>query len=124
MRLSSPCSRRNVMFIAMALNVDAMTFMPAMPGMMMSRSLAGVSEPMISRNTTGSRNPKNAAVGLRQNCLRSSLNWRQPRATASDTDRLLRLVGGQLEVDVLEARPHNRQVAHGLAARERLGRQV
>src|SRR3954451_14451804 len=124
MRLSSPCSRRKVMFIAIALNVDAITFMPAMPGMMMSRSLAGVSEPMISRKTTGNRKPKNAAVGLRQNCWRSSRNWRQPMAIASDTDRLLLLVGGQLEVDVLEARPHDGQVAHWLPARESLGRQV
>src|SRR6478609_11408976 len=113
------------MFIAIALNVDAITFMPAMPGITMSRSLAGVSDPMISRKTIGSMNPKNAAVGLRQNCLRSSRNWRQPSATASDTDRLLfRLLGRELEVDVLEARPHDRQLAHGAAARQRLGREV
>src|SRR4051794_30498759 len=122
MRLSSPCSRRNVMFIAIALNVDASRFMPAMPGITMSRSLAGVSEPMISRKTIGSMKPKNAAVGLRQNCLRSRRNWRQPSATASDTDDLL--LRGELEVDVLEARPRHGQLAHRAAAGERLGGQL
>src|SRR5436190_1700090 len=111
------------MFMAIALNVEAITFMPAMPGITMSRSLAGVSDPMISRKTTGSMNPKNAAVGFRQNCLRSRRNWFQPRATTSDTDRLL-LLGGQLEVDVLEARPHDGQLAHRGPAGERLGRQL
>src|SRR5690349_5484858 len=123
MRLRRPCSRRKVMFIAIALNVDAITFMPAMPGITMSRSLAGVSDPTISRKTIGSMNPKNAAVGLRQNCLRSRRNWRQPMATASDTDDLLRLVRRQLEVDVLEARPHDGQVADRGTARQRLRRQ-
>src|SRR3954454_6943398 len=124
MRLSNPCSRRNVMFIAIALNVDASRFMPAMPGITMSRSLAGVSEPMISRKTIGSRKPKNAAVGLRQNCLRSRRNCRQPKATASDTDGLLCLFGRELEIDVLEARPHDRQLAYRAAARQRLGGQL
>src|SRR4051812_16049671 len=124
MRLSSPCSRRNVMFIAIALNVEAMTFMPAIPGITMSRSLAGVIDPMISRNTIGSRKPKNAAVGLRQNCRRSRRNCRQPRAS-SDTDRILRrLVGRQFEVDVLEARPHDRQLADRAATGQRLGGQL
>src|SRR4051812_11832214 len=123
MRLSSPCSRRNVMFIAIALNVDASRFMPAMPGITMSRSLAGVSEPMISRKTIGSTKLKNAAVGLRQNCLRSRRNCRQPRTAASDMDRLLRF-GGQLEVDVLEAGARDGQLAHGAAAGERVGGQL
>src|SRR6478609_8249532 len=112
------------MFIAIALNVYAITFMPAMPGITMSRSLAGVSDPMISRKTIGSMNPKNAAVGLRQNCLRSRRNCRQPSATASDTDRLLLLLGRELEVDVLEARPHDSQLPDRRSARQRLGRQI
>src|SRR5689334_3843653 len=108
--------------MARALNDDAMTFIPAIPGTTMSRLSCGVIAPMISRKTSGSRKLKNAAVGLRQNWRRSSRNWRQPRATASDTGRLP--VGGQLEVDVLERRPGDGQVAHGAAAGERLGRQL
>ena len=62
------------MFIARALNVVAMTLMPAMPGTITSR-FAWLPEkiaPNSARNSSGRKKLKNAAVGLRQNILRSS----------------------------------------------------
>src|SRR5437868_2343728 len=107
-----------------ALNVEAITFIPAIPGTTMSRWAWSVSAPMISRKTSGSTKPKNAAVGLRQNCLRSRRNWRQPKVNASDTDRLLGFLGGQLEIDVLEARARDSELPQRASARQRLRRQV
>src|SRR3954470_16353266 len=107
--------------MASAVNVEAITFIPAIPGTTMSRLSCGVIDPMISRKTIGRKKLKKAAVGLRQNCLRSRRNWRQPRVRASDTDGLL---GGQLEVDVLERRAGDGEVAHGAAAGEGLAGQL
>src|SRR3954468_19976861 len=100
MRLSTPCSRRNVTFIASALNVVDMMDMPAMPGTITFRSLCEPLKiaPNSPRNSSGSRKLKNAALGLRQNIRRSSRNWYQASVSVSDMGGLRRL-GGQLEVD-------------------------
>src|SRR3954453_7934067 len=118
------------MFIASALNVVDITLMPAMPGTITSR--LSWSPPKIApnsaRNRSGRKKLKNAPDGLRQNIRRSRRYWFQARTAESGTGgRLLRLglrFGGQLEVDVLERRPRDRQVAQRLAARERGAREL
>src|SRR5215218_851508 len=130
MRLSTPCSRRNVMFMASALNVVDMMLMPAMPGTITSK--VSWSPPKIApnraRNSSGRKKLKNAADGLRQNIRRSRRYWCHARTADSATGgRLLRLgglLGGQLEVDVLERGARHRQVAQPLAARERRAREL
>src|SRR3954463_16341672 len=119
MRLSTPDSRRNVRLKASAENVVESTLMPAMPGTMTSRSswLSLKIAPKKARNSSGSRKLKNAALGLRQKSLRSRRYWRQVR-TASD------LIGGQLQVDLLERRAHDLEVLEALAAAEGIARQL
>ena len=75
------------MFMASALNVVAMTLMPAMPGTITSRSSWSPPKiaPNSARKSSGSTKLKNAAVGLRQNIRRSRRYWRQARAAASVT---------------------------------------
>src|SRR5919107_4439065 len=128
MRFSTPCSRRNVRFIASALNVVDITLMPAMPGTITSRLswLPPKIAPKSARNSSGRKKLKNAADGLRQNIRRSRRYWCQARTAESGTGRrLLRLrLGRQLEVDVLERRARHRQVAQRLAARERPAREL
>ena len=70
------------MFIASATNVVDMTLMPAMPGTITSRSvwLPANTAPNRNRNSSGRTKLKNAALGLRQNILRSRRYWRQVRA--------------------------------------------
>src|ERR1700726_3196294 len=125
-RLSTPDSRRKVMLYASAMNVADMTLMPAMPGTITLRScwLFENAAPKIASSNSGSRKLKNAALGLRQNSLRSSRYWRQSRTVASAMphrpgagadvargDRLrLDQLGGQLEIDVLETRPRDAQL--------------
>src|SRR3954453_20531733 len=120
MRLSTPCSRRNVRFIASALNVVDMTLMAAMPGTITFRLLWSPPKiaPNRARNRSGRKKLKNAADGLRQNIRRSSRYWCQARTAVSATGgrslglgagRVLRRLGRQLEVDVLEGRPRDRQ---------------
>src|SRR5262249_33634075 len=117
MRLSTPCSRRNVTFIASALNVVAMTLMPAMPGTITFRFfwLPLKIAPNSARNSSGRKKLKNAAVGLRQNIRRSKRDWCQARVAAAAIGGLL---GGELEVAVLERRTRDAQVAQRLAAGE------
>src|SRR4051812_39211761 len=115
------------MFIASALNVVDITLMPAMPGTITSR--LSWSPPKIApnsaRNRSGRKKLKNAAVGLRQNIRRSRRYWCQARVAASAIDlRLLGLLGGELEGDVLECRARHRQVPHPLAAGERRAREL
>src|SRR5690349_9871819 len=104
-RLSTPCSRRNVMLKASAVKVVDITLIPAIPGTITFRScwLPWKIAPKNARNSSGSRKLKNAALGLRQNRRRSSRYWRQARTAIS---AILLLVGRvarrQLEVDVLE----------------------
>src|SRR3954449_114974 len=136
MRLRTPCSRRNVMFIASALNVVDITLMPAMPGTITSRLswLPPKIAPNSARNNSGRKKLKNAADGLRQNIRRSRRYWCHARTAESGTGRRLlglrlrlRLglgLGGQLEVDVLERRARHREVAQRLAAGERRARQL
>src|SRR5579871_5862373 len=83
-----------------------------MPGTMMSSSccLPLTIAPNRARKISGSRKLKKAALGLRQNRWRSKRYWRQSVST----------IGGQLQVDVLEARPRDRQALETLPARERL----
>jgi hypothetical protein len=73
MRLSTPCSRRKVTFMASALNVVDMTLRPAMPGTITSRLswLPWKIAPNSARNSSGRKKLKNAADGLRQNMRRS-----------------------------------------------------
>src|SRR3954454_2863093 len=130
MRFSTPCSRRNVRFIASALNVVDITLMPAMPGTITSRLPWSPPKiaPKSARNRSGRKKLKNAADGLRQNIRRSRRYWCQARTAESATGgRLLGLggrLGRQLEVDVLERRAGHGQVAQRLAARERRAREL
>src|SRR5919199_195396 len=135
-RLSTPCSRRNVMFIASALNVVDITLMPAMPGTMTSRLPWSPPKiaPNSARNRSGRKKLKNAADGLRQNIRRSRRYWYQASAASLTGRRLLRLgrrlgplghgLGGELEVDVLERRARHGQVLEALAPRERRAREL
>src|ERR1700751_4085374 len=93
-----------------------MTLMPAIDGTSRSRSCwlpLRIAPPAV-RNSTGSSKLKNAALGLRQNMRRSSRYWRQVSASVS-------LIGGDLQIGVLERRPRGPQRRQALAARERLG---
>src|SRR4051794_13757561 len=124
MRLSTPCSRRKTRLCASALKVVDMTASPAMPGTITSRSdwLPLKIAPKSARNSSGRKKLKNAAVGLRQNSRRSRRYWRQASCIVSATGTAL--LGRELEIDVLERRPRDRQVAQRLAARERRAREL
>src|SRR4051812_31416126 len=119
-RLSTPCSRRNVMFIASALNVVDMMLMPAMPGTMTFRVswLPPKIAPNRARKSSGRKKLKNAADGLRQNMRRSRRYWCQASVADSAIDArllgLLGLLGGELQIDVLERRARHRQVSQRL----------
>src|SRR3954452_22269912 len=119
MRLSTPDSRRNVRLKASAENVVDSTAIPAMPGTMTSRSfwLPEKIAPKKARNSSGSRKLKNAALGLRQKSLRSRRYCLHVSATSD-------LIGGQLQVDVLERRARDLELLERLAARERLAGQL
>jgi hypothetical protein len=67
------------MLKASALKVVDITDIPAIPGTITCRSRRRLcsSAPKKPRNSSGSRKLKNAALGLRQNILRSSRYWRQ-----------------------------------------------
>src|SRR5919107_638531 len=95
MRFSTPCSRRNVRFIASALNVVDITLMPAIPGTITSRLswLPPKIAPNSARNRSGRKKLKNAADGLRQNIRRSRRYWYQASAASLTGGRLLVRVG-------------------------------
>src|SRR5437764_1484693 len=126
MRFSTPCSRRNVMLKASAVKVVDITAIPAIPGTITLRScwLPCRIAPKNARNRSGSRKLKNAALGLRQNSLRSSRYWRQAKPASSVMSMLLLRAGSQLEVDVLERRPAHGQAFQALAARDRVAREL
>src|SRR3954462_9275187 len=136
MRFRTPCSRRNVMFMASALNVVDITLRPAMPGTMTSRLswLPPKIAPNRARNSSGRKKLKNAADGLRQNIRRSRRYWCQAWAVSLTGCRLLCLglglralghgLGGELEIDVLERRGGNREPCEPIAAGERGARQL
>src|SRR4051812_2426755 len=130
MRLRTPCSRRNVRFIASALNVVDITLMAAMPGTITSRLLwlPPKIAPNRARKRSGRKKLKNAADGLRQNIRRSRRYWCQARTAESATGgRFLGLRGGlgrQLQVDVLERGARHREVAQRVAAGERRAREL
>src|SRR4051794_7039095 len=119
MRLSTPDSRRNVRLKASAENVVESTLIPAMPGTITSRSswLPEKIAPKKARNSSGSRKLKNAALGLRQKSLRSR-RYCFHVSTASD------LIGGQLQVDVLQRRAGDLDLVEALAAGQRLAGQL
>src|SRR3954471_1606383 len=119
MRLSTPDSRRKVRLKASAENVVDSTLIPAIPGTITSRSawLSLKIAPNSARNSSGSRKLKNAALGLRQKSRRSSLYWRQVRATSD-------LIGGELQVDLFERRAQDLEVVEALAAGERVAGQL
>src|SRR3954454_11760459 len=100
MRFSTPCSRRNVRFIASALNVVDITLMPAMPGTMTSRLDWSPPKmaPKSARNSRGRKKLKNAADGLRQNIRRSRRYWCQARTAESATGGRLLGLGGRLRL--------------------------
>src|SRR5690242_7673632 len=86
--------------------------MPAIDGTSLLRSvwLPLRMMPPATRNSRGSRKLKKAALGLRQNRRRSSRYWRQASESGAGERSLtigclLRRVGRQLEVHVLERRP-------------------
>src|SRR5579862_8546698 len=91
-----------------------MTLIPAMPGMITSRSCRWplTIAPNSARKISGSRKLKNAALGLRQKRWRSKRYCRHSIASPS-------AIGGQLQVDVLEARPRHRQPIELLAGDDR-----
>src|SRR5579862_8108466 len=91
--------------------------MPAIPGTITSRSWRRplTIAPNSARKISGSRKLKNAALGLRQNRRRSKRYWRQSSAAVPALSR----IGGQLEVDLLEARARHRQRLEPRAGGER-----
>src|SRR5512133_1141 len=108
MRLSTPSSRRKVMFMASALNVVDMTLMPRMPGTMTFSVFWSPEKiaPKRKRKISGRMKEKKAAVGLRQNIPRSRRHCRYASAAPSAMMGLLGgLLGGQLEIDVLQRGP-------------------
>src|ERR1700760_2474377 len=114
MRLSTPRSRRNTMLDDSAVNVADIPAMPAIDGTSLLRSLWLPLRmmPPATRNSSGSRKLKKAALGLRQNRRRSSRNSPQASETGDGAPsltigRLLGRVGRQLQVDVLEGRPRH-----------------
>src|SRR5271167_3139757 len=96
--------------------------------------------PPAIRNSSGSRKLKKAALGLRQNMRRSRRYCRQVSASASGAPARSASaagarvssasaaprsgIGGQLQVDVLERRARDAQLAQLLAAAESLGGQL
>src|SRR3954468_18347165 len=120
MRFSTPCSRRNVRLMASALKVVDTPATPAIPGTSTFSAFWSPEKiaPNSARNSSGSAKLKNAALGLRQNMRRSRRYCRQPIRSAS-------AIGlDELEVDLFQRRPGDREVAQLLAVRERLGRQL
>src|SRR4051794_7967164 len=97
-----------------------------MPGTITSRSLCFVSTAHSStRNSSGSRKLKKAALGLRQNIVRSSRNWRHDSAArAGCAGVACSGIGGQLQVDVFERRPRDAEAFESLTALERGARQL
>src|SRR5438270_1969153 len=125
-RFSTPCSRRNVMLNASAVNVVDITLIPAIPGTITLRScwLPCRIAPKNARNSSGSRKLKKAALGLRQNKRRSSRYWRQASVTTSGILASLRVGSGQLQVHVFERRPADGQALQPFATRQRRARQL
>src|SRR3984885_11623031 len=126
------------MLYAPAANVVDITLMPPIDGpcLLRSCSLPLRITPPAARNSSGSTKLKNAALGLRQNILRSSRYWRQLSTSASGTAGLparaapagsvvrrgvrVRVgVGCQFQVHVLERRAANRQLLQAFPARKR-----
>src|SRR5262245_40822164 len=107
--------------------------MPAIAGTSLFSSdwLPARIAPPPARNKSGSRKLKKAALGLRQNMRRSRRYWRQPSATGLSPrtasaigalpDGTVGLLGGQLEVDVLEGGATDAQLLESLAAGKRFG---
>src|ERR1700676_1370991 len=84
-----------------------------MPGTITSRSWRRplTIAPNNARKISGSRKLKKAALGLRQKRWRSKRYCRHSSAMVSG-------IGGQLEVDLLEARPRDRETLEARAVRE------
>src|SRR2546421_713217 len=127
-RLSTPCSRRKVMLYASAVNVVDMTAIPAIPGMITFSSccLPWRIAPNTARNRSGNRKLKNAALGLRQNSLRSRRYWRHASVSTSAIGTFL--AGGylfgppirrQLQIHVFQRRPGDGQALEPLPPRQR-----
>src|SRR5947209_6563314 len=112
------------MLKASAVNVVDITLMPAMPGTITLRScwLPWSIAPKKTRNSSGSRKLKKAALGLRQKSRRSRRYWRQ--ASVSPSAILASNLRGQLQVHVLQRRTGDRQTLEPLAAGEGVARQL
>src|SRR5579871_683493 len=107
------------MLYASAVNVVAITLIAPIAGSSLSRSrwLPLRIAPPAARKSSGSTKLKKAALGLRQNILRSRRYWRQPRTSVS-------AIGGQLQVHVLERGTRDHQLAQPPALGERAPRQL
>src|SRR4051812_17158044 len=109
------------MLYASAVKVVAITLIAAIAGSSLSRSrwLPLKIAPPAARNSSGSTKLKNAALGLRQNILRSSRYWRQPSARTLGPREPVGLarscIGRQLQVDVLERGAPDSQLAQAPA---------
>src|SRR5947209_15053429 len=116
------------------MNVVDITLMPAIEGTSLLRLLWLPCRmmPPATRNSKGSTKLKKAALGLRQNRRRSSRYWRHasdsgagaPSPTIGGLLRLNRDIGGQLEVDVLERGPGDRQALEPASVGQRRGGQL
>src|SRR5580704_3507873 len=118
MRFRTPRSRRNTMLYASAVNVVDITLIPAIAGTSLFRSLwfpCRIAPPPI-RNSSGSTKLKNAALGLRQNIFRSRRYWRQLSKSTS-------LIGGQLQIHVLQTRAPHAQLLQAFALLQGLCRE-
>src|SRR6185436_5935280 len=99
--------------------------MPAIPGTITSRSSWLVRTAHSSTSSSsGSRKLKKAALGLRQNILRSSRYWRQDSAAKLGGCAVASAIGGQLQVDVLERRARDAEALEPFAVRERGRREL
>src|SRR5438046_297093 len=103
------------MLYASAVKVVDITLRAAIAGTRRFRScwLPDRMTPPPAKNSSGSRKLKKAALGLRQNILRSRRYCLHVSVSVS-------AIGGQLQVELLERRAAHGEVLQALAARERL----
>src|SRR5581483_3671302 len=115
-----------VMLKASAVNVVDMTLIPAMPGTITFRScwLPCRIAPKKARKRSGKRKLKKAALGLRQNSLRSRRYCRHAKVITSGTLHVLVGVGRQLKVDVLERGSRHCQGVETFAAGQGRAREL
>src|SRR5919199_1858438 len=101
------------------MNVADITLIPAMPGTTTSsrRLCAENTAPNTSRRISGSRTPKNAALGLRQNIRRSRRNCLQALAARQGAAGELGQQRGRVLGHVLDGLAVRAAVGHAVARR-------